>query len=353
VEQDFFSFNVRNAFSSLGILLISVVGLVYFEGVIKPIIVAIFFWFIIKELRHLLGRLRINGKTLLPGFWSGLSALFVIALVIFGIFELLSVNAQLISEQAPEYRQKLDELITELSGMINNPQLIEYVREGISEIKFAGMVGELLNSVSSWAGSFVVVVVYVIFMLLEESHMPAKLKALFPEKGKDLDAFNEIMNKVDKAVRAYLSSMVAVSFLTGLLSYFALIILRVDFPVLWAFLVFILNFIPYIGPFISSTLPALLATLQYGELIWFVYTFGVLEVIQFLLGSIVQPRVMGKSMNISALTVLIALAFWGSIWGVGGMILAVPIASFILIIFYQFKGTRPIAILLSENGNMN
>jgi len=138
----------------------------------------------------------------------------------------------------------------------------------------------------------------------------------------------------------------------AIISYVALLILGVDFPVLWAFLVFILNFIPYIGPLISSLLPAILATIQFGDLMYFVYVFVTMEVIQVILGNFVQPKMMGKSMNISALTVLIALAFWGSIWGVEGMILAVPIASIMIIVMYQFPSTKGIAIMLSEKGEV-
>lgn len=148
-------------------------------------------------------------------------------------------------------------------------------------------------------------------------------------------------------------SMIFISFLTALVSYFALLIMGIDFPVLWAFLVFILNFIPYLGPFISSLLPAMLAVFQFGDLIHFMYVFVVLEIIQIILGNFVQPKMMGKSMNISPLTVLVALAFWSSIWGIVGMILAIPITSIIIIIMAQFPGTRSAAILLSENGDFD
>ncbi len=103
---------------------------------------------------------------------------------------------------------------------------------------------------------------------------------------------------------------------------------------------------------ISSLLPAILAVFQFGELIYLVYVFLVLEAIQIILGSFVQPKMMGKSLNISPLTVLVALAFWGFVWGIVGMILAVPIISILIIIMARFPGTRYIAILLSENGEV-
>lgn len=84
----------------------------------------------------------------------------------------------------------------------------------------------------------------------------------------------------------------------------------------------------------------------------FVYVFVTLEIIQVILGNFIQPRMMGKSMNISGLAVLIALAFWGGIWGVEGMMLAVPIASIMIIVLSQFPSTKAIAVLLSEKGEI-
>jgi len=195
-------------------------------------------------------------------------------------------------------------------------------------------------------------VVYIIFMLMEEAAGSKKLNKLFPKQGKAFDNFQKMTGKIDNAVRAYMVNMVVISFITAVISYIALLIIGVDFPILWAFLIFILNFIPYIGPFISSFLPALLAVFQFGELVYFLYVFAILEVIQIILGNFIQPRMMGKTLNISALTVLLTLAFWGSIWGIVGMILAVPITSIMIIIMWQIPQSKWLAIMLSEQGEL-
>ena len=141
-----------------------------------------------------------------------------------------------------------------------------------------------------------------------------------------------------------------VSLLTGLLSYFALLSIGVEAPVFWAFLIFLLNYIPTIGSLIATSFPALFALLQFGELGPFLWVLGVVGAIQVIIGNIVEPKVMGNSLNISSLVVLLALAIWGSLWGIIGMILSVPITVIMVIIFAEFKATRPIAVLLSEKG---
>jgi predicted PurR-regulated permease PerM len=135
-------------------------------------------------------------------------------------------------------------------------------------------------------------------------------------------------------------------------SYIVLLIMGVEYAFLWAFLVFILNFIPYIGPLISSFLPAVFAVITSGELLQFVYVFVALEIIQIIIGNFVQPMVMGKGTNLSPITVIVALALWGMLWGIVGMILAVPIMAVIVIICSQIPSARYIAILLSDKGDI-
>ena len=342
---------LKGVFYAFGALTIIILGLIYFDGIIKPFVVAVLFWYVIKALKDAYGKISIRGKHL-PRWWRGFFAILTIGLIVFGIFELISINVEQMSTAAPDYRAKVDVLISELSSVVNNPNVLDYARDALTKINFAGLITEVVNSLSSMVADMTVVLVYLIFLLLDEASSAKKVNKLFPVKGARFENFTRIRRKIDKAIKSYISQMVIISFITAVISYIALIIIGVDFPILWAFLIFILNFIPYIGPFISSFLPALLTVFQFGDLIHFVYVFAVLEVIQIILGNFVQPRMMGKTLNISALTVLFTLAFWGSIWGVVGMILSVPITSIMIIIMWQIPSAKWLAILLSENGEL-
>ena len=161
-----------------------------------------------------------------------------------------------------------------------------------------------------------------------------------------------VVSHVSTAVNKYFTVKTEMSLLTAVLSYVTMLLLGVDFPLLWAFIIFILNYIPYVGSLVASLLPAIFAVFQYGAFWPFIYVLAAVEAIQILVGNYVEPRVMGKSLNLSPLVVIIALSFWGTIWGVLGMILSVPIVSVIVIICAQFPSTSSIAIMLSENGNI-
>jgi predicted PurR-regulated permease PerM len=160
------------------------------------------------------------------------------------------------------------------------------------------------------------------------------------------------LGSVTDSIRSYLSSKTLISIVTGGISYVILLIMGVDFAFLWGFLVFLLNFIPYIGPLISSLIPAVFAVLAKGDLWQFLWVFAAMEGVQIVLGNFVEPLIMGKGTNLSPITVIISLAFWGMIWGLVGMILAVPITAVMVIIMGQSPSARYLAILMSEKGEL-
>lgn len=144
-----------------------------------------------------------------------------------------------------------------------------------------------------------------------------------------------------------------VSLITGTLSFIALTILGIDFAFFWAFIIFLLNYIPTIGSLIATLFPAMAAILQMGELTPFLWVLLSVGSIQVIMGNVVEPKLMGSNLNISVLVVVLALIFWGSIWGIIGMILCIPITVIMIKVFSLFDKTRSIAILLSGNGEID
>jgi predicted PurR-regulated permease PerM len=138
--------------------------------------------------------------------------------------------------------------------------------------------------------------------------------------------------------------------MTGFCSYIVLLLVGVEAPLFWAFLIFILNFIPTVGSLIATLFPAIFALFQFGEFSQSLIILSVVGSIQVVFGNFVEPKLMGSTLNISPLVVFLTLALWGLIWGITGMLLSVPITVSIIIIMSEFPGTRPIAILLSQKG---
>jgi predicted PurR-regulated permease PerM len=220
------------------------------------------------------------------------------------------------------------------------------------DLNFGDILSKIFSALTSMFGNAFTVLLYLIFLLLEEPIFPKKIRAMYPD-NKKYSQVNELINKIDHSIGNYIALKTVVSLLTGFLSYFALLFIGVDAPLFWSFLIFILNFIPTIGSLIATIFPAIFAMLQYGEFTPGILVLAIVGAIQLIIGNLVEPRVMGNSLNISPLVVFLTLSLWGVMWGVIGMLLSVPITVILIIIMSEFPGTRPFAILLSQKGNIN
>jgi len=343
--------SASSIFYTLASLTLVVLCLIYFEALLKPIVIAILIWFIINQLKHSMGKIKIKGKVL-PHFIANLLAFLVIFIVLYLVVELLILNIEGIAASMPEYLSNFHESFDKASAFINNPNYAEYIQKGISKLDLPGMAATMLGSLSGTVSTSAVVLVYVIFFLMEDTARKIKLERLFPVKGRQYKKFTQNLQSISASVRYYIWSMTAISLATGAISYLVLLIFHVEYAFLWSFLVFILNFVPYIGPLISSTLPAVFAVVTSGQLMQFVYVFAAMEGIQIIMGSFIQPIVQGKGSNIGPVPVIVSLAFWGMLWGIVGMILAVPVTSVVVIICSQIPSTRYLAVMLSEKGEI-
>jgi predicted PurR-regulated permease PerM len=202
------------------------------------------------------------------------------------------------------------------------------------------------------AGNTFLIIIYVVFLLFEQAVFPRKIRALFPEEDQ-FNQFHDVVGHINNAIRAYFKVKLTVSLLTAFASYVLMALVGLDFAIFWAFLIFLLNFIPNIGSLIATIFPALLSLVQFEDSLapFLIILIGVGS-IQLIVGNFLEPRMMGSSLNISSLVVILALTLWGAIWGIAGMILCVPITVILMLILAEFPSTRPIAILLSEKGEL-
>ncbi len=141
-----------------------------------------------------------------------------------------------------------------------------------------------------------------------------------------------------------------ISLVTGVLVWGALHLIGVDFAVTWGAMAFILNFIPTVGSIVATVPPVLVSIVQfYPQPFYPVLTLLVLLAIQFTIGNVVAPKILGDQLNLSPVVVLLSLVFWGWLWGVVGALLSVPIASAIKIVCENIEPLRPISILMGSS----
>ena len=330
-------------------LIAIVVILVYTQQYIIPFIIAMIIWFIIHELRENIQMVPFMRKHF-PMWLQSMIGFFVIIGVLAGVGQLLYISMSSLTANIEEYQTNFDIVMFQISAELGI-DVIGMMSNYSSDTDYAAMITGALGSLSSTLGDVFLILLYVLFLLIEESIFPEKLTALYGNKVQ-YDKTQSLFQKMDKNISRYLSLKTFVSFLTGLLSYFAFLIFDLDGAIFWALLIFVLNYIPTIGSLIATIFPSAFAILQFAEIAPFFYVLVVVGLIQVVIGNIVEPKVMGNSLNISSLVVLLSLTVWGAIWGIAGMILSVPITVMMIIVFEEIPSLRPIAIMLSEKGNL-
>jgi predicted PurR-regulated permease PerM len=127
----------------------------------------------------------------------------------------------------------------------------------------------------------------------------------------------------------------------------------VEFAVFWAIVIAVVNYIPYVGSAIGTAFPVALALVQFSDINAVLLLLAALIAAQVVVGNVIEPQVMGGSMNLSPYVILIALTAWTSLWGVAGAIFSVPITAIMVIVFSEFTRTRPLAVLLSRDGRID
>lgn len=156
-----------------------------------------------------------------------------------------------------------------------------------------------------------------------------------------------IYTETDSTIRGYLTTMTAIAAVTSLLVSFVLWSFGLKMAWLFALIVFLLSYIPNIGPIIATLLPLPAAITQFQDPWMIVAVVAEPGAIHMIIGNLVAPKLMGRGLELHPVTVLLALAFWGLLWGIVGVVLAVPIVAMLRIILSHFRTTRPLANLLA------
>ena len=216
---------------------------------------------------------------------------------------------------------------------------------------FAKMAASVGASAAGIAASIGMILIYILFLFAEQETFGKKIKNLFANKRQS-KKYAYIIESVDKNMKKYLFMKTVISGLTGLFAYAWLRAIGLEFAGAWAFLMFIMNYIPTIGSIIACALPILFAFATGASIQLPILTAAGLIGLEILFGNILDPKLTGKTLNLSTLAILLNLVFWGMIWGVVGMFLSVPLLMIIFIITAQFDSTRPIAVILSANGTI-
>jgi len=280
-------------------------------------------------------------------------AITLIVVVTFGLLYLIGLilysSGKHFVASLPGYTQKITDLLTEISSGLGHlpfkldvPSIIGQINlEKVTNVLF-GTLGSFFN----FLGNLILIFVFIIFILAGRDKLADKVaRAFAPERASYL---SRVLLSLNSQIQKYLAVKTLLSLINGTLVCLILVIFGVDFALLLGFLTFVLNFIPSFGSIIATIIPTLVAFLQFGNSLTPVWVLLAIAVTDSILGNFVDPKLMGQSLDLSPLLVLFTLILWGWLWGIAGMILAVPILAVLKIILENIPSTRPLAILMSK-----
>lgn len=263
-----------------------------------------------------------------------------------GVGTLLGTSLVDFSAQVPLYQASLRVTLRELveqSALADmegfDPSLVDYFDPGALMTGVATFITGLGNIVTRWF----LIILLAVFMLLELSGFPDKLRAAFHDSGRSM----VYVQRFTASVKKYLAIKAIVSVATGVIAGVWLAILGVDYAVLWGVVAFLLNFIPTIGSIVAAVPPMLLALVQLGFGSALLVAVGYLS-INAVIGNFIEPRWMGQGVGLSTFVVFLSLLFWGYVLGTAGMLLAVPLTMIAKLALESSDDTNWLAILLSN-----
>ena len=337
--------------ASIGVAALTLYLLVVGESILLPLILAILITYLLRALAHGLERIKIQGKRL-PGSLSLTGSILIFLLFIVVLVQLVAGNISAIVDAAPSYQAKLQTFFADLQALaerfIGTPLTIAELNE---RIDFQSAVVRLVGALQSIASNTFQIFLYVAFLLLESRTLDLKIKA-FASTTEREQAIKSTLTAIGRNIEKYILIKTLMSLLVGALSYGILIVADVDFAAFWALLIFIFNYIPYIGSVVAVAFPVVLSILQFASPALTILVLTGLMGAQIVVGNVIEPRVTGKSLNLSPVIIVLALSVWGSIWGVIGMILSVPIMVMAMIVLAQFPRTKALAVLMSQSGEI-
>ena len=321
----------------------SVTALIWGAAILTPLVLALFLMVMVDGLARLLKR-----QTPLPE-WACLPLSLVIFTLGLAIVILIVIdNSVGFATQLVRDAPKLNDLIQSLAARLH-VHVPPTMSQLIDQLNPARYLGDTVHALQLFSAGALSSVLYLGFLLASRSGFRKKVYALFPDAD-DRDHASALFIRIRDSIERYLWIQTVTGAIIATGCGIVMAVAGQNNSAFWAFLIFIAVYIPVLGGLIGGVLPPLFAYLQFGDIWRAGAIFVGIQIIMFIVGNVMLPRMQRDSLNIDPVVVLLALAFWGAIWGVPGMFLSTPLTVMMITILAQFDGSRWMAILLSGDG---
>jgi AI-2 transport protein TqsA len=306
------------------------VALAYTRPVMVPLVLAVFIFYLVTPVTDLLER-----RIRMPRVASVALTLLLVAAFLGLLGLLITTSVRGLLDSVDIYRERLAAFARQVFGVLDRYGLNlgqESVVQSLRELPLNRLLQGAAGTVFGLVGNGFLVLVFVIFLMLGRRRGVVK-PPLFLE--------------IDAKIRRFLVLKFAISATTGLLVGAILAVVGLDLALVFGVLAFLLNFIPSIGSIVATLLPIPVALVQFDTTWQVVAVVLGPGIVQVVIGNGIDPRVLGAGLDLSPVTILAALIFWGLLWGIVGMLLAAPITAIARIVLAQFETTRGVAEVLA------
>lgn len=335
---------------TLSVALIIAIGwlLVIGQSILLPILTAVIAVYVIVTASDALGRLPLMDK--LPEAILRFAVLFIATAVIAIITTVVTLTVREISAGVPVYEANLERLLTGFASTfdLDTQAVIAEVRSvTIDRIQLRPLIIGALSSFTSVGTTVFLIVIYAAFLLAERGGFKRKVREAFATEGQ-AERVSEVIGDMNRNIGEYLTIKTLINLILGGLSLAMLLVMGVDFALFWAIGIALLNYIPYVGSFVGVVLPTVFSLAQFGSFQTSIILGVLLTTAQVFVGNYLEPRLIGRQLNLSPFVVIVSLVFWTSLWGVPGAILAIPMTSVLVIGLASFSQTRFLAVLMAN-----
>jgi len=242
-----------------------------------------------------------------------------------------------------------DDVVRNVATKLNDSSmpgpLREYIINSLVQIEIQGLAGELIGGGFGFTKGLLLVLLYMLFIFAEQAVFRRKILSIAGDRRGEAA---RVLDTIGRGIQRYLGVKTIISITTGSLCYAALVFLKVPYALLFGLLTFLLNYIPTFGSIIAGSFPTITAIAIEGSFYKAVMVVIVYLAVNVSLGSFLEPKILGRELNLSPLVIIISVVVWAGLWGVVGTFLAVPLTAAMQIILASNDTTRPIAVMLSS-----
>ena len=282
--------------------------------------------------------------------WIGVVLALLVFLGVVGAFSwMIAETTDAVVERSSQYQERLTSMVEQAKAPLESVGFaVGNVGDGSAVSRAARRyAGDASRQTLSIVGAFFLVLGFLGLGLAEVRQFREKL-ARRTGGGRSRDHWIAVTRRIGRQFQRYVLVRTYIGLLTGALSAGGALIIGLDFWWMWGLLSFLLNYIPTIGSVIAVIPPTLFALIQFESWGMALLALGIQGGMQIVMGTWIDPLLQGKYLSLSPLVVLVALTFWGWVWGIAGALIAVPLTIFIALICHEFESTRWVTTLLNE-----